>query len=85
MDTDHPKPRRPEDVDDDCRAWQFDAASYVLGALSPGDRQSFEEHLGRCAGCRDVLVSLAAMPGLLRRAHPPDAARGGGLGTGHVE
>jgi len=71
MATDQPAPLRPEPLDDDCRAWRFDAAAYVLGALSPGERQSFEEHLAGCVGCRDDLVTIAALPGLLRRAHPP--------------
>ena len=43
---------------------QSDAA-YVLGALSPGDRRAFEDHLRDCADCRDSVQRLAGMPGLL--------------------
>ncbi|MGH3350063.1 MAG: anti-sigma factor family protein [Nocardioides sp.] len=40
-------------------------ASYVLGALSPSDRRTYERHLGGCAICRDAVAELAGMPGLL--------------------
>ena len=43
---------------------QSDAA-YVLGALSPGDRRAFEDHLRDCADCRESVQRLAGMPGLL--------------------
>lgn len=42
----------------------FDAA-YVLGALSPQDRQDYEEHLKECAACARAVRELAGMPGLL--------------------
>jgi Putative zinc-finger len=39
--------------------------AYVLGALDPGDRQDTEQHLRGCALCRDELVRMAPLPGLL--------------------
>lgn len=55
----------------------FDAA-YVLGALSPEDRQRFEEHLRTCDRCAASVRELAGLPGLLARvdapAVPPDLA-----------
>jgi len=44
--------------------------SYVLGALSPADRQAFEEHLGDCPGCARAVQQLAGLPGLLARVDP---------------
>ena len=40
-------------------------ASYVLGALSPSDRRSYERHLAGCGLCREAVAELAGMPGLL--------------------
>jgi anti-sigma-K factor RskA len=40
-------------------------ASYVLGGLSPADRVETEDHLRACSRCRDELVELAPLPGLL--------------------
>lgn len=42
-----------------------DDAAYVLGALSPTDRRTYEEHLRDCAACQASVRSLAGMPGLL--------------------
>lgn len=39
--------------------------AYVLGALDVEERQALEEHLRDCAYCRDELVRLAPLPGLL--------------------
>ena len=46
---------------------QWDA-SYVIGALTPGDRRTFEAHLEECERCRAAVAALASMPGLLSRA-----------------
>jgi anti-sigma factor RsiW len=51
----------------------FDAA-YVLGALSPDDRQRFEQHLRECERCAASVRELAGLPGLLARAEPPPAS-----------
>lgn len=40
---------------------------YLLGALSPGERQAYERHLSTCAECRAEVSDLAALPGLLGR------------------
>ena len=45
---------------------QWDA-SYVLGALTPGDRRAYEAHLEQCERCRASVAELASMPGLLAR------------------
>ncbi len=45
-------------------------ASYVLGALTPGDRHEYEMHLEECERCRAAVAELASMPGLLARARP---------------
>jgi hypothetical protein len=50
----------------------FDAA-YVLGALSPEDRQRFEEHLRTCDRCAVSVRDLAGLPGLLARVDAPAA------------
>ena len=56
-----------------------DAASYVIGALSPTERFEFEKHLAGCDVCTRAVRDLAGMPGLLGRVepstleHPPPA------------
>ena len=44
--------------------------SYVLGALSPVERQEFERHLDTCADCARSVRELAGLPGLLGRVDP---------------
>lgn len=44
--------------------------SYVLGALSPGERQDYEQHLAGCAECAQSVRELAGLPGLLSRVDP---------------
>jgi hypothetical protein len=59
----------------------FDAAPYVLGALSPEDRQAFEAHLAECPACESQVREFAGLPGLLSRL-PGDevaAALAGGV------
>jgi hypothetical protein len=41
--------------------------SYVLGALSPSERQDFEQHLYGCPDCSQSVRELAGLPGLLAR------------------
>jgi len=45
-------------------------ASYVLGALTPGDRRAYEAHLEECERCRVSVAEFAPMPGLLARTRP---------------
>jgi len=44
--------------------------SYVLGALSPVERQGYEQHLAGCAECAQSVRELAGLPGLLARVDP---------------
>lgn len=44
--------------------------SYVLGALSPSERQDFERHLATCHDCARSVRELAGLPGLLSRVDP---------------
>ncbi len=44
-----------------------DSGAYVLGALTPTDRATYERHLATCAECRDAVAELAVLPGLLSR------------------
>lgn len=50
----------------------LDDASYVLGTLSPVDRQTFEQHLAGCARCQASVARLAGVPGLLATTSPAD-------------
>lgn len=50
--------------------------SYLLGALSPADRQTVDRHLTGCTRCRDELASYAGLPGLLSRLDVNEAAAG---------
>lgn len=47
----------------------YDAA-YVLGALSPKERQEYEQHLRECPDCANAVRELAGMPGLLSQVPP---------------
>ena len=46
--------------------------AYVLGALDPGERRRFEEHLSDCAGCTAELAEFAEIPALLDRVRAED-------------
>jgi hypothetical protein len=48
---------------------EWDAA-YVLGALDPGQRREYEEHLATCAACQSAVAELAGTPGLLAQVPP---------------
>ena len=47
--------------------FEYDDGAYVLGALSPADRQAFEAHLSGCDRCQRSVRELAGLPGLLAR------------------
>lgn len=47
---------------DQFREWD---AAYLLGALSPGDRRAFEQHLASCPECAASVASMAGVPGVL--------------------
>ncbi|NMO90985.1 anti-sigma factor [Actinomycetospora sp. TBRC 11914] len=50
---------------------RFDVGVYVLGALDPPERETFEAHLDGCPACGAELTSVAGLPGLLARAATP--------------
>jgi hypothetical protein len=52
-----------------CELAHLDGA-YVLGALSPQERQEFERHLSGCESCARSVRELAGLPGLLARVDP---------------
>lgn len=52
----------------------YDAAPYVLGALSPEDRLAFEAHLAECPACDSQVREFAGLPGLLSRLPAEDLA-----------
>ncbi|MEN3361312.1 MAG: hypothetical protein V7637_5294, partial [Mycobacteriales bacterium] len=52
----------------------FDAAPYVLGALSPEERQVFETHLAECPSCESQVREFAGLPGLLSRLPADEVA-----------
>ncbi len=47
-------------------------AAYVLGSLSPGDREAYAAHLPGCATCTRSVQELAGIPGLLALVDPVD-------------
>lgn len=56
-----------QQLGDEYQSWD---AAYVLGALSPADRRSFESHLGTCPFCQDAVAELGGMPALLSQLDP---------------
>jgi anti-sigma-K factor RskA len=51
-----------------------EAGSYVLGALPPAERSTYERHIAACATCRNEVAELAGLPGLLGRLDADTAA-----------
>lgn len=49
---------------------EWDGA-YILGALSPADRLTYEAHLEQCLDCRESVAELGPLPGLLARVPGP--------------
>jgi hypothetical protein len=47
--------------------YAHDDGAYVLGALSPAERATYERHLGSCPACREAVAEIAVLPGLLGR------------------
>jgi hypothetical protein len=45
----------------------MESGAYVLGALLPVERSTYERHLPQCPSCRDEVAQLAGLPGLLGR------------------
>ena len=51
------------------------AAPYVLGALDPAERASFEDHLATCAACRDEVRALHRVTDAMAFAVPQHTPR----------
>ncbi|SFB85439.1 Putative zinc-finger [Nocardioides terrae] len=49
-------------------------AAYVLGTLTPSEREEYERHLAVCGDCRMALTDLLPLPGLLGRVDEADRA-----------
>lgn len=47
-----------------------DSAVYVLGALSPPEREAYERHLADCAQCRAEVAEFGELPTLLGKLDP---------------
>ena len=60
------------DSSGECADVRVQLGIYVFGAITPPDRAAVVRHLATCPNCRDELVGLAALPGLLLR--PPAVA-----------
>jgi predicted lipoprotein with Yx(FWY)xxD motif len=60
------------DSSGECAGIRAQLGIYVFGAITPADRATVVRHLAACPNCRDELVGLAALPGLLLR--PPAVA-----------
>lgn len=58
------------DLSDRFATWD---AAYVLGALAPGERREYEEHLAGCRSCQAAVSELAGLPGLLAQVPAEDA------------
>jgi anti-sigma factor RsiW len=54
----------------------LDDAAYVLGSLSPAERQAFEQHLAGCPRCQAAVARLAGLPGLLAGTSRADVQLG---------
>ena len=61
---------------DGCQERRTDMGAYVVGALEPAERATFEAHLPGCQGCRNELASLAGLPGMLGRLSPEEVEPG---------
>jgi anti-sigma factor RsiW len=58
-----------------CEFAELDGA-YVLGSLSPGERQAYEKHLATCESCSRSVRELAGLPGLLAQVDVADLEGG---------
>lgn len=55
-----------------CREIRLELGVYLVGALGAAGRKAVGAHLACCRDCRDQLVELAGLPGLLRRVASDD-------------
>jgi hypothetical protein len=54
--------------------YTFDAAPYVLGALSEDEQRAFEEHMLDCVVCSSEVREFSELPALLAQLPPDDPA-----------
>jgi hypothetical protein len=64
--------------------YTFDSGPYVLGALSPAEREAYELHLRGCAECRNAVVELGGVTGLLSQVPVEAVAAMSGEATDEV-
>lgn len=57
--------------------------AYVLGALEPDEHAALDRHLAGCATCREEVDAFRALPPLLDRLSPDEAAAAGDLRPRH--
>ena len=62
---------RGSEPDTDCRYLKW-VGVYLLAALDPADRAEFTIHIRTCPRCRDEIVTLAEVPGILARGFRTD-------------
>lgn len=60
-----------------CSEARISLGVYVIGALEPAERAAVESHLAECPACREELVRLAGLPGLLGRLSVDDVLTDG--------
>jgi hypothetical protein len=53
-----------------CKQWNDDWIARLYGELDPAEERALDEHLERCAACRETLDGLGASRELLREAAP---------------
>ena len=54
---------------------EHDDGAYVLGALSPAEREAYERHLATCSFCREAVADISAMPDVLSRLDAREFAK----------
>jgi predicted anti-sigma-YlaC factor YlaD len=48
-----------------CRKFEKLVEPYLSGDLSPSDREFFDDHLGHCASCREIVADFQALEAML--------------------
>ncbi|MGD1034562.1 MAG: zf-HC2 domain-containing protein [Candidatus Dormibacteria bacterium] len=61
-------------MNDGCGERRIALGAYAIGALDPAERDQVEDHLARCAGCREELAALVEMTPVLGRLSAAEAA-----------